>query len=1081
VAQARFKGEDARVDLDGPPLAAIMSRSPAEPFELTATFASATATVAGKANLADWSVEGEVTFATPQLAQLLRPLGAPFKDFGPLQAGAHVSATRSGITVQLHDALLIPVQARGEATLQWSGPRPSLTARIDTTALDAIALRDWLATAIDPARLRPGRLRRLIVVGLRASEGRITIGIGQLGAGSIGLADVVLESTWAQGQTDGSVKALMGASPVTGTVSADLRNDAFTFAASANAKPLVLPAGLGVAGTLGAVEAKLDGGGTLEILRVTSLRAVVDVRGARLDVPTGKGRISRLNLDRVLAKWSERDALSIAAIGVVSGQAVKVNVKGTDATALWQQRPWALRVAGEAGPLRVQAKGSLALMAGHIDADLDVTARAKRLTPFAPGDAAWARLPLEATGRIALRKRSWRVDLRRMVLGNSRGRLDANGSLPITSQPIRAEGVFDMLDLTELVVLGSGTARDRDLLPQHLTLPAADLSVHASRVMLPGSALQNANVTATMRDGKLTHSAFGFELDRARVEGTFAADLTGAAAKLSATAQADGITERHFGIQRSTGGVRLELGEVTASASSTGNRLRDLAANADADIGLQRAAFSVAGGDGKTTRSGTVATARFSAKARQPTRLTLEAELAGFPIELDADSAPLADLLPPADVPFRVDGRVAGIDVGVAGIVPAKRSAGGRLAVSLRGKSLDQFKDLLAYRLPSVGPFRMALDLHSLGSDRPSADVDVDVEVGESRIKGTVTKRLVDGRTRWEAELSSPLMRLEDLGSAEWIGDQPKTAPSVKPGKALDAKDPETWRRRAQAIRDEIRAAVRRFDAHVRVAIDSVRSGGEDFGHANADVLLESGRLRAAPFAFDGPRGALTLSANVDYSAEDTPFELDLDLRRFDYGRLIRSIKPASDVKGELSAKLTLAGRGKVGEIRSTLQGRLGLMVFPGSTFGTRLLELWGGGMLRNLGQGLDPESRTPLNCGVATFDISGGALKSRAFMLDSTRIRAAGELAVDLNSGALKGVVTPKPKRAEVFSSRLPVAISGTLAKPVVTPATGGVAVTVARYFYFVYAYLYDAVTGERLAADGRPDCIAAYEALAK
>jgi hypothetical protein len=105
--------------------------------------------------------------------------------------------------------------------------------------------------------------------------------------------------------------------------------------------------------------------------------------------------------------------------------------------------------------------------------------------------------------------------------------------------------------------------------------------------------------------------------------------------------------------------------------------------------------------------------------------------------------------------------------------------------------------------------------------------------------------------------------------------------------------------------------------------------------------------------------------------------------------------------------------------------------------------------------------------------------LKSQALMLDSTRVRAAGELKVDLADGALAGLVVPKPKRAALFTKKVPISIGGTLRDPVVAVAPASGLRTAARYYYFYFAFLYDSVTGEKLAADGSPDCIAAYRKL--
>jgi hypothetical protein len=129
----------------------------------------------------------------------------------------------------------------------------------------------------------------------------------------------------------------------------------------------------------------------------------------------------------------------------------------------------------------------------------------------------------------------------------------------------------------------------------------------------------------------------------------------------------------------------------------------------------------------------------------------------------------------------------------------------------------------------------------------------------------------------------------------------------------------------------------------------------------------------------------------------------------------------------------------------------------------------------------MDSAKESSLNCAVASFDVGKGRAKSAALMVDSTQVRAAGELELDLASGALKGIVAPKPKRPELFSAQVPLAIGGTLAAPKIAVASGGLAVSAARLFYFEFAFLYDAAASGRLATDGRDDCVAAYKRVAK
>lgn len=1072
-AQAKFKGEDATLELQGPSLAAIAGRSGAEPFELSARFAGATASVHGMVNVADRSVDGDVAFGTDQMAKLIGLLGAPVKEFGPLRVNAHISADRSHTNVQVREMALGPHQVTGRATLTWAGPRPSFLLEANTAALDAIALRDKLFSSIDSSPHQSDGLTRLALGALRASEGRVTLGIGQLGAGPIALSDVLLDSTWDQGESKATFKALLGRSHVTGTLSADLRTDEAVFLGTANARQLSLPAGLGVMGTLRSVDATLDGRGLLGVGRLTRLRADVRVDGAELDVPTDNGKTARLSLERVLAQWRERETLIIDAKGAIASQSVRVRVAGADAPALWQRRPWKLQASGEAGPMRLDANGTLTWRSGGVSADLELNARADRLAALAGNNAALAKLPFAADGSVHLKESTWSADLRRVQLGQSRARLTAAGDLPMTTRPLRADVSCDVLDLAEMV--GPSAAAGGDGLPQHLALPAADLSVHAAKVLLPGLAVDKATVNGTIRDGKLTPSAFSFELDGARVAGTIAADLTGSVARLAATANATGLTERHFGNRSAEAGVRFELGEVTLSASSSGNGAADLVANAAAVIDVRQTTFSVEGVDTGSTPSGTVATAGVSINPRQPTQLKLDGELVGLRFHVDGSSAALPDLLPPADAPFRISGRVADIDVSAEGHLPGPGSAERPLIIGVRAQTLEDFAALSGFDLPSVGPFQLDLALRDVATDHSSGQLDVGL--GESRIKASLARHLVGDRTHWEVALSAPRLRLEDLGAAEWIGDDPKLSSKEALEKSLSAMELESWQRREKAIRDAIRRAVRRFDAHVSVAIDKLSSGADISARIDGDLSLESGRLRVAPLSIVGSGARFTLSADADYSLDDTPFMVDLSLSRFDYGPLLRSIHPGRAIEGQLGLVMRLSGRGKIGHIVPNLNGRLGLIVFPGSSYGLRLLQAWGGGLLRNVEQTLDPAKDSRINCGVATFQVDKGVLKSEALMLDSPRIRAAGELTIDLNSGKLNGLIAPKSKSAELFSSRAPVTIGGTLTAPTVAPAAGSVLLTGARYFYFAYAYLFDTASGGQLAADGRPDCIAAYE----
>jgi hypothetical protein len=281
-----------------------------------------------------------------------------------------------------------------------------------------------------------------------------------------------------------------------------------------------------------------------------------------------------------------------------------------------------------------------------------------------------------------------------------------------------------------------------------------------------------------------------------------------------------------------------------------------------------------------------------------------------------------------------------------------------------------------------------------------------------------------------------------------------------------------------QRMVEEARLALAHFDARARLAVDRITSGSDDFGTLAVEATLDSGRLRIAPLSLAGPRGELRFAGDADLSSKTVPFTLDVDLSRFEYGRLLQSIDPKLDGHGELSFRMKLKGdHGDEGQARS-LDGKAGLLILPATSGNLQILDRWGGGLLRNLGATLDSE-QSRLNCAVATFGVARGIARSQALMLDTTRMRAAGELEVDLQSGRLNGLFAPKSKRPELFSARVPVTDGGTLAAPKIAPATGSLLVTTARYFFSAYAYLFDTIGSAAYVPDGTPDCVATYTKL--
>lgn len=1076
VTHGTFKEQSWRAELDGPLLALLSDASLPLPFEFTGEFAGAHLRAAGTATLKPLAAEAHVAFDTDQLATPLALLGAPLKDFGPLAARARVQADAVRQTLHIYEAKLAPGIASAEAHLDWSGPRPRLMLSARTEMLDADALHDWLAQSIDYARVVPGKLTRTIIAGVRASEGELAIRVGRLSAGGVALSPIDLAGGWREGKARATIAARLGKHPLNGTFQADVRSDTLTLAAEAGGNHLELANGARIAGTVGRLQAHVSARGTLGDALRRSLRADLVVQKATLEVPLREGVKSALTVDSARVEWQARETLRAVLAGTVFNERFNVRIQGADAAKLLQGDLWPLRATGAFGPLRVETAGSVGLRSGKGQADLGFTASAQSLGSLAGRNKPLAKLPLEAKGHAALTGGDWRVDLASMRLGKTRGRAQVSGAAPSGTRPVEAEISFDVLDLAELTSpAGAADAWERELLPR-LALPDADLAVSAARIMLRGGKSVQAQAGARTRGGRLEQAPFALTLDGASIKGTLAADLQPVAAQISATLEASGLEARHLDAQLSKAGVRMTIGNAMLTATATGNRLRELAANAVLRAEAREIQIGIGKRGARQALAGSLAAASVSAAAGQPTTLTASGAFAGQPLSLEASTAPLSALLASKDVPFSVAGKIAGTDVtargqmGRSGTPPTVE-----FDVMVATGRLDTLNALLDTNLPPLGPF--ALDAAVRSADKSGVSATVKATLGESGVTAKLSSRRIGKRPMFVVDLTAPLLRLEDMGSEYWAKnrEQPEGGQRAA-GKKPSARDVA----HAEAIGTALRSALRGFDARLRLVAESVTAAGSDHGRIDAAATLDAGRLRIAPFKLTAKSATLEVNLDADISIEQPRYRLAITLDEFRYGKLLKSIDAKSDDDGSLSLKLQLAGRGKLHEIAPTLEGQVDFVSFPRGP-NASVLDRWGGGFLRKLVPAMDSAKESSLNCAVATFDVGKGRAKSEALMVDSTRVRAAGKLEVDLASGALKGIVAPKPKRAELFSTQLPLEISGTLTAPKIGVSSGGLVVSAARLFYFEFAYLYDAAASGRLAADGRDDCIAAYNRLAR
>ena len=191
-----------------------------------------------------------------------------------------------------------------------------------------------------------------------------------------------------------------------------------------------------------------------------------------------------------------------------------------------------------------------------------------------------------------------------------------------------------------------------------------------------------------------------------------------------------------------------------------------------------------------------------------------------------------------------------------------------------------------------------------------------------------------------------------------------------------------------------------------RIATEQARLGDAD---VSARISIDSGQAE--------PLAKLTLSGKA-----------------LQLGTLSKALtgKKWLDSHGDLDIGLQGSGD-SLAQIMASANGSTRLLVNKGNA-DLRDLDTLIGGLtaLTNLVRGA--RDQVMLNCIASSFEIENGIATSRVMLADTENATLYGSGTIDLRSEQLDLILRPKPKQASL-NVAVPVEISGTLAKPVVTP----------------------------------------------
>lgn len=740
--------------------------------------------------------------------------------------------------------------------------------------------------------------------------------------------------------------------------------------------------------------------------------------------------------------------------GVLWGERFSLDAATTRLGALLGGTPSPVRLTAALGAARASAKGTLARGARGIEGRLDVDAGARPIGPLhnlLPVNPA-AALDAAFAGAVQLDAGGTEIRAETLRVGSSAGR--GKLYLPAGQAPPRVELALETLDAAELQRALRTPAAPR---ANAAAPPDAAFDLAARSVRYATHRFDDVRISGELRGGRIAAAPFSAGAGATRVGGTVTADLRQAERRFEIDAAASPVDLGAALAWAGAPGYAGSAERATLKARLRGATAAALARNAAGELALERAVLGLPA----YFMPETIA---FSATAQaapgQPLTVALDGNAGATAItaslRLDDPAALFDD---GSSAPFAVELHGAQSSLRLSGAW----GSGQRGRLELAGRNPADLAPLLDLDPPDLGPYRVEADL--VWGRRQLKSPRFALTLGESSATGEFGIDWRGRRPRVDLTLTSPRLRVEDIGVDDWLRKDPR--PSAPDGPER-ARRLEAWR-----------AYLRAYDGSVRVDARRVESGGELLGRGLYQERRENGRVSVSPLLMEAEGARLTVTGDVEAAGGDLRYALRARLENFDLGPLARSLSPDRRGFGTLDARADLTSRGLPEEFLANASGPVEVM-FIGEDLGAGGFDLLSTSLLRIIGTALHGERGGRINCAVGDFTLTQGVLESRAFFIDTTRSRVAGDLRADLRTRELSGLLQPQAKRLQLFSAATPLTIGGTLENPQVAVSPVGIVTGTLRLYFYAPALALDWLNARGLPEDGTPDCREAFQKLA-
>lgn len=351
------------------------------------------------------------------------------------------------------------------------------------------------------------------------------------------------------------------------------------------------------------------------------------------------------------------------------------------------------------------------------------------------------------------------------------------------------------------------------------------------------------------------------------------------------------------------------------------------------------------------------------------------------------------------------------------------------LQIDLRGKSLAELYPVLGVVFPDTPPYRTAGRLvHTAGMWRYEK---FDGRIGKSDIAGTLRVDVRGERPYLVADIRSKHLNLADLGPA--VGAEPDVEGAARPADRVLPSAPFRTGR------------WNRMDADVKLSAGSiVRPEALPLHKLATRLQLHGGLLILDPLRFGVAGGTLAGAIRLDGRASPIRASADIKARKLKLAELFPKVELDKTSVGEINGNIDLKGRGNsVATMLGSADGEVALIAGSG-VISKFIMEAAGLHLLEMLKIKLTGDEPIQLHCGIASFDVKKGVMRTDVLVLDTDVVRIDGNRTgtINLDKETFDLTVVPKTKKFRLFALTTPLHLQGRFSDPKVGIDKGALAV---------------------------------------